>query len=152
MTIHAGRSLLAAVALLQVGAVTGAAVCAGWLLIAAAWSAGLPDTQQLLGILAWGAFAGAPVRAVALPLLGLSILRSAPIWKVGTLPAARLLAGLLAPPLFSGAPATGQFSLSVVGSGFAGLVAGTVAARVSVPALARLTAARLRSISLRSSA
>jgi uncharacterized membrane protein len=141
MAVHPGRLALVVLALAEIGALVGALVCAVFLLSWAVLVAGTPPLhvlgQVLAGTLVWAGMVGAPVGAVALPLLGLTVLRRVPLGRALALPFVGALAGVLVAALLLPAGAVWPVPALVPALGFSGLFAGAVAARVDVPRLVR---------------
>jgi hypothetical protein len=80
---------------------------------------------------------GAPVGAIALPLLGLTMLRRAPLGRALGLSLAGALVGLLLAALLVPAGGVWPVPALVPAFGFGGLLAGAAAARVPSLRLAR---------------
>ncbi len=140
MRVHPGRAALAAVGLAEVGAVVGALVA--WLFVVG-WAL-LPDwlsppgvavspgalRNALLGAAVWAGLVGAPAGALALPLLGLTVLRRVPLGRAVGLPALGALLGLALSVRLSPGPSAGlAVPASVPALATLGLLAGAAAAR-----------------------
>jgi len=96
MRVHPGRALFMTVALAESGAVIGACLCwlgfTSWALMV--HGTGVLTPSSLVGITMWALVVGAPLGALAAPLMGLSVLRRAPLWRVLLVPVVGALAGL----------------------------------------------------------
>jgi hypothetical protein len=132
MRIRPAQAAFAAAALAEVGAVAGTLVCAlfftGW----AAFSYGFGTLQRndLLGIALWALLVGVPFGAIATPLLGLSVLRRAPLWRAILLPVVGAFVGLAIGATFSPRPAMLPVPALVVSFAAGGLIAGSIVARL----------------------
>jgi hypothetical protein len=96
MRIHPGRAVAATIALAEGGGLVGALLA--WLYLVGRtllWE-GPFDMNGLLGAGLWAILVGLPLGALAVPLLGLTILRRTPLKRALGLPAAGALSGLVA--------------------------------------------------------
>lgn len=135
---HTGRTAVAVVALAEPGALGGAAAC--WLafvgiMLAHPGGGGslLPDPQALLGTLLLAVIVGAPAGAVALPVLGLTILRHTPLHRALGFPFVGALLGIgLAVHAVLGM-AIWPSPVEIPLFGVAGMVLGAIVARTDLP-------------------
>jgi hypothetical protein len=130
MRVHAGRTGVAIALLAEIGAVVGA--FGGWLYLVGStvlWD-GLPTGNGLLGAALWAGLFAAPVGAVTLPLLGLTILRRTPIGRSVAYYTLGLLIGVAVAALLSPhAPTPPAVAPLVPGLALAGALAGALVAR-----------------------
>jgi hypothetical protein len=129
MRIHPGRTALAFVALAEIGAVTGALLCwlllCGWLFL----TYGSLPRAALGPALLWAMMAGVPLGAVALPILGLGLMRRTPLGRALGYPFLGALLGVLAGAALSPGPATARVPLLVPALVAAGVALGVAVAR-----------------------
>jgi hypothetical protein len=132
MRIRPARAVFAAAALAEVGAVAGTLVCwlffTGWAVFS--YGYGTLRRNDLLGIALWAFVVGIPFGAITTPLLALSVLRRAPLWRVLVLPAVGAFVGLVIGATFSPRPAVLPVPALVVSLAAGGLIAGSLVARL----------------------
>ena len=133
MTVEPRRAALVAVALAEVGAVIGATTAWSYLVGRTLLWDGPLGAQALLGAGVWALLVGAPLGAVLAPLLGLTVLRRAPLRRALGLPALGALVGLAVGALASGARATAPILPIAEFSWGLGLLVGVMVARANLP-------------------
>ena len=130
MRVNAGRTGVAITLLAEVGALLGA--LAGWLYLvgsAMLWDT-VPKGNALLGAAVWAALFAAPVGAVTLPLLGLTLLRRTPIGRsIGYFACGLLCGVVLAIALSAHAPSPPAVAPFVPGLALTGVLVGALLAR-----------------------
>lgn len=129
MRFHLGKTALAIISLVELGACAGALLCwafiAGWAVI----RFGAFGGQKLLGTFIWAGLVGGPVGAIALPLLGMTVLRKTPLSRALGYPFLGSLLGVVAASVFVTGPRMLPVPMLVPALGFGGLFLGVAAAR-----------------------
>jgi hypothetical protein len=134
MRTHLGRAIVVTVALVELGARAGASVaCLFLTLWALVHGHGvphrMPGVQELLSMLLWGVVVGAPLGGVALPVVGLTVLRRTPLGRAVAFPLAGMLVGFVIAALVIGETALWPLPLLVPALALVGLLAGVAIAR-----------------------
>lgn len=129
MHIYPTRAALAAMVLAELGALTGAAMCAAFIVGRLLLDHDTLGTQTLLGALIWGAVVGGPIGALALPALGLTVLRRTPLRRALGYPCVGTITGLAAAAILLRAAGVWPVPTLVPVFGLGGLLVGVAAAR-----------------------
>ena len=129
MRMHVGRATIAMVILVELGAVTGAtlvwAFLTGWVLL----TLGTMPANAHWGTLMWACMVGAPLGALALPLLEFSILRRTSLGRGLGFAMLGALLGLVIGALWTGGPPTLPLPAIVPALGVVGTLGGALIAR-----------------------
>lgn len=134
MRVHLGRATLVTVALAELGAIVGASLCSAfliaWMLLHRHGGYGIViDRGTLLGMVMWGALVGAPLGAVALPVVGLTVLRRTPLGRALAFPLGGMFAGLTVATIAVTGPAMWPVPPLVPAFAVMGLLTGVLFAR-----------------------